>query len=135
MIPNRTVQIYNGVNPGNLSDAQSSSILQQTPLVQQKSIQIYAQRLAKKQHDSMRNAGGIPDRQPPTEYGCGSRSNGPDAYAGNDSAALQTRVGGALSDSDADGAGGAPTTPTMQAHATPSVRLNKALAESPDLSG
>ena len=36
-----------GINPGNLSESQFASFQQQNPVVQQKSIQIYVQNLAK----------------------------------------------------------------------------------------
>jgi len=49
----------NGINPGNLSDSQFASFQQQNPQVQQKSIQVYAQNLAKNQRQqSMSNAAG-----------------------------------------------------------------------------
>lgn len=37
----------NGINPGNLSDSQFSSFMQQSPAVQQKSIDVYHQNLSK----------------------------------------------------------------------------------------
>lgn len=41
----------NGINPGNLSDTQFASFQQQNPQVQQKSIQVYAQNLARNQRN------------------------------------------------------------------------------------
>ena len=56
----------NGINPGNLSDSQFASFQQQNPAVQQKSIQVYAQNLAKNQRQqSMSNVGGISDQGSP----------------------------------------------------------------------
>ena len=141
VMSNTTIQqanqlgMNNGIHPGNFSTHSSRLFHNKIPSVQQKSIQVYGQNLAKNQHDSMRNAGGISDRQPPAEHGCGSRSNGPDVYVSNDSAALQTRVDGVSSDSDANGARGAPTTPTMQAHAMPPGRPNEPVVDSPDFPG
>ncbi len=125
----------NGIHSGNFFDSQFMSFSQQNPSVQQKSIQIYAQNLAKNHHDSMRNAGGISDRQPSAEHGCGFRSKSPDVYFGNDFAALQTRVDGVSSDSDANEAGSAHTTPTMQAHAMPPSRPNEPVVNSPNFPG
>ena len=96
----------------------------QNPVVQYRSIQVYAQQLAKTQHESMQNARSILDRQSTAEHRYGSRSNDTNVYVRNDSAALQTRVNDVPSDSDANASEGVFTTPVMQAHGMPPERSN-----------
>lgn len=96
-----------GINPGNLSDSQFASFQQQNPAVQQKSIQVYAQNLAKNQRQqSMSNAGGMSDQGSPLippgmELGVG----GPDYYGGANPGAMQMR-GGVPPGAPNGGAGG-----------------------------
>lgn len=83
-----------GINPGNLSESQFASFQQQNPAVQQKSIQVYAQNLAKTQRQqSMSNAGGnISDQGSPIiGSGLDVGTLGPDFYNGNNPAAMQLR--------------------------------------------
>ena len=82
----------NGINPGNLSDSQFASFQQQNPHVQQKSIQVYAQNLAKNQRQqSMSHAAGStedhgsPFLQPGMDMGVG------EFYNGGNPAAMQMR--------------------------------------------
>ncbi|CAD6591660.1 MAG: hypothetical protein ASARMPREDX12_006267 [Alectoria sarmentosa] len=97
----------NGINPGNLSDSQFASFQQQNPAVQQKSIQVYAQNLAKNQRQqSMSNAGGMSDQGSPLmppgmEIGVG----GPEFYGGGNPGAMQMR-GGVPPGAPNGGAGG-----------------------------
>ena len=97
----------NGINPGNLSDSQFASFQQQNPAVQQKSIQVYAQNLAKNQRQqSMSNAGGMSDQGSPLmppgmELGVG----GPEFYGGANPGAMQMR-GGVPPGAPNGGAGG-----------------------------
>ena len=85
--------LHNGINPGNLSDSQFASFQQQNPAVQQKSIQVYAQNLAKSQRQqSMSKAGGISDQGSPImDPGMGDL--GPDYYGAGNPAAMQMRGG------------------------------------------
>ena len=53
--------VNSGINPANLSETQFASFQQQQPAVQQKSIQVYAQNLAKNQREGMSKAGGMSD--------------------------------------------------------------------------
>ena len=96
----------NGINPGNLSDSQFASFQQQNPAVQQKSIQVYAQNLAKNQRQqSMSNAGGISDQGSPImDPGMGDLGN-PEYYGPGNPAAMQMR-GGAPPNVPNGGAGG-----------------------------
>ncbi len=95
----------NGINPGNLSDSQFASFQQQNPAVQQKSIQVYAQNLAKNQRQqSMSKAGGISDQGSPL-LDSGMDLGGPDYYGAGNPAAMQMR-GGAPPNGPAGGAGG-----------------------------
>ena len=83
-----------GINPGNLSDSQFASFQQQNPAVQQRTIQVYAQNLAKGQRQqSMSNAGGLSDQGSPitppgmSDLGVG----GPEYYGGGNASAMQMR--------------------------------------------
>ena len=98
--------LHNGINPGNLSDSQFASFQQQNPAVQQKSIQVYAQNLAKNQRQqSMSKAGGISDQGSPLmDSGMGDLA-GPDFYGAGNPAAMQMR-GGAPPNVQNGGAGG-----------------------------
>lgn len=100
--------ISNGINPGNLSESQFTSFQQQNPAVQAKSIQVYAQNLAKNQRDSMSKAGGMSDQgSPMMAPGMDLGVGGPDFYAGaNSVAAMQMRNGGVPPHGAANGAGG-----------------------------
>ena len=82
----------NGINPGNLSDSQFASFRQQNPAVQQKSIMVYAQNLAKNQRQqSMSNAGGNSDQGSPIlDVGMGELG-GPEYYGAGNPAAMQMR--------------------------------------------
>ena len=97
-----------GINPGNLSDSQFASFQQQNPAVQQKSIQVYAQNLAKNQRQqSMSNAGGMSDQGSPLippgmEMG---GVGGPEYYGGGNPGAMQMR-GGVPPGAPTGGAGG-----------------------------
>lgn len=98
-----------GINPGNLSDSQFASFQQQNPAVQQKSIQVYAQNLAKNQRQqSMSNAGGMSDQGSPLmppgmDLGVGV--GGPEFYGGANPGAMQMR-GGVPPGAPNGGAGG-----------------------------
>lgn len=83
----------NGINPGNLSDSQFASFQQQNPAVQQKSIQVYAQNLAKNQRQqSLSKVGGMSDQGSPImDSGMGD-IGGPDFYAAANPA-MQMRGG------------------------------------------
>ncbi|KAL6713948.1 hypothetical protein ACLMJK_008442 [Lecanora helva] len=96
----------NGINPGNLSDTQFASFQQQNQAVQQKSIQVYAQNLAKNQRQqSMSLVGGISDQGSPImDPGMGDIGN-PEFYGANNPAAMQMR-GGAPANVPNGGAGG-----------------------------
>ena len=96
----------NGINPGNLSDSQFASFQQQNPQVQQKSIQVYAQNLAKNQRQqSMSNAAGnmddhgSPSFAPAMDVGLGN-----EFYNGQNPSAMQMR--GAPPPNGANGAAG-----------------------------
>ena len=79
----------NGINPGNLSDSQFASFQQQNPAVQQKSIQVYAQNLAKTQRQqSMSNARSMSDQGSPI-MDPGMGDIGPEYYGGANPAALR----------------------------------------------
>ena len=96
-----------GINPGNLSDSQFASFQQQNPAVQQKSIQVYAQNLAKTQRQQrMSNAGGISDQGSPIiPPGVDMGVAGPEYYGGGNPSAMQMR-GGVPPGPPAGGAGG-----------------------------
>ena len=96
-----------GINPGNLSDSQFASFQQQNPAVQQKSIQVYAQNLAKSQRQqSMSNAGGMSDQGSPIMTpGMDLGVGGPEFYGGANPSAMQMR-GGVPPGPPAGGAGG-----------------------------
>ena len=96
----------NGINPGNLSDSQFASFQQQNPAVQQKSIQVYAQNLAKNQRQqSMSNAGVISDQGSPfMDSGMGDLT-GPDFYGAGNPTAMQMRGGAPPNVPNAGGGG------------------------------
>lgn len=100
----------NGINPGNLSDSQFASFQNQNPAVQQKSIQVYAQNLAKNQRQqSMSNAGGMSDQGSPLmppgmDLGVGVGQQ-PEYYGGGNAGAMQMR-GGVPPGAPNGGAGG-----------------------------
>lgn len=96
-----------GINPGNLSDSQFASFQQQNPAVQQKSIQVYAQNLAKNQRQqSMSNAGGMSDQGSPLmPPGMDLGVGGPEFYGGGNPSAMQMR-GGVPPGAPTGGAGG-----------------------------
>jgi len=73
----------NDIQFDNFFDSQFMSFSQQNLLVQQKSIQIYAQNLAKNHHDSMQNAEDISDRQSSVKHKCEFRSESSDVYFNN----------------------------------------------------
>lgn len=54
-----TLLINNGINPRNLSDSQLASFKAQSPLVQQKSIEVYAQNIARNQRYNLSNFGAV----------------------------------------------------------------------------
>ncbi len=83
----------NGINPGNLSDFQFAFFQQQSPAVQQKSVQVYAQNLAKNQRQqSLSRTGGMLDQGSPVmDSGMGD-IGGPDFY-GSTNPAMQMRGG------------------------------------------
>ena len=85
--------INGGINPGNLSDSQFASFQQQNPIVQQKSIQVYAQNLAKTQRQqSMSNAGGMSDQGSPLIPSAMDLAvGGPEYYGGANASAMQMR--------------------------------------------
>ena len=88
------ILMQGGINPGNLSDSQFASFQQQNPAIQQKSIQVYAQNVAKSQRQqSMSNAGGsISDRgslMMVSALDVGAL--GPDFYNGSNPSAMQMR--------------------------------------------
>lgn len=85
----------NGINPGNLSDSQFASFQQQNPAVQRKSIQVYAQNLAKTQRQQiMSNNGDMSDQGSPIlPPGMDMGVGGPDFYASNNPTAIQMRGG------------------------------------------
>ena len=89
--------MHNGINPGNLSDSQFASFQNQNPAVQQKSIQVYAQNLAKNQRQqSMSNAGGMSDQGSPL-LPPGSMDlavGGPEFYGGANPGVMQMRGSG-----------------------------------------
>ena len=93
----------NGINPGNLSEAQFASFQQQNPSVQQKSIQVYAQNMTKHQRGGMEKAGGMSDAGSPM-MPPGMELN-PDFFAGNPAAAQQMR-GGMLPNGAPNASGG-----------------------------
>ena len=88
--------LHNGINPGNLSDSQFASFQNQNPAVQQKSIQVYAQNLAKNQRQqSMSNAGGMSDQGSPLlPPGMDIGVGGPEFYGGANPGVMQMRGGG-----------------------------------------
>ena len=95
-----------GINPGNLSDSQFASFQQQIPAVQQKSIQVYAQNLAKNQRQqSMSNAGGMSDQGSPRIPPGMDLGVGPEFYGGANPSAMQMR-GGVPPGAPTGGAGG-----------------------------
>lgn len=110
------------------------SFSQQNPLVQQKSIQIYAQNLAKNHHDSMRNAEDISDRQSSAKHKCEFRSESSDVYFDNDFAALQTQVDDVSSDLNANKAESAHITSIMQTHVMSFSRSNELVVNSSNFS-
>ena len=76
--------VNNGINPGNLSDSQFASFQQQNPAVQQKSIQVYAQNLAKNQRQqSLSKGGGMSDQGSPIMPPGMELGAVPDYYNGN----------------------------------------------------
>ncbi|KAK4695746.1 hypothetical protein P7C71_g2060, partial [Lecanoromycetidae sp. Uapishka_2] len=82
----------NGINPGNLSDSQFQSFQQQNPQVQQKSIQVYAQNLAKTQRQqSMSNAAGSMDDHGSPSFAPGLDGINQEFYNGQNPAAMQMR--------------------------------------------
>lgn len=86
--------MQHGINPGNLSESQFASFQQQNPAVQQKSIQVYAQNLAKNQRQqSMSHAGGNMSDQGSPIIGPGMDVNalGPSYYGGDNPTAMQMR--------------------------------------------
>ena len=84
----------NGINPGNLSDSQFASFQQQNPAVQQKSILVYAQNLAKNQRQqSMSKAGGMSDQGSPI-MDPGMADIAPEFYGNTNPSAMQMRGGG-----------------------------------------
>jgi hypothetical protein len=86
--------LQNGINPGNLSESQFASFQQQMPAVQQKSIQVYAQNLAKNQRQqSMSHAGGNMSDQGSPIIGPGMDVNAlpPSFYGGDNPTAQQMR--------------------------------------------
>ena len=99
--------MHSGINPGNLSDSQFASFQQQNPAVQQKSIQVYAQNLAKNQRQqSMSNAGGMSDQGSPLmPPGMDLGVGGPEFYGGANPGAMQMR-GGVPPGAPNGGAGG-----------------------------
>ena len=72
----------NGINPANLSDNQFISFQQQNPQVQQKSIQVYAQNLAKNQREGMSKAGGMSDGGSPMMADGMMGNPGPEYFSG-----------------------------------------------------
>ncbi len=94
----RNLLKLNGINPSNLSDTQFDAFLQQDPAVQQKSIQVYAQNLAKNQRKQQPSTtGGVwyPGRS--TDNVMPATSNGvakpPEFHSGSERVAMQ--MGGA----------------------------------------
>jgi hypothetical protein len=124
----------NGIQSGNFFDSQFMSFSQQNSLVQQKSIQIYAQNLAKNHHDSMRNAEGISDRQSSAKHKCEFRSESSDVYFDNDFDALQTQVDDVSSDLNANEAESAYITFIMQTHVMSFSRSNELVVNSSNFS-
>jgi len=84
--------------------------------VQQKSIQIYAQKLAKNRHDSMQNAKDISDQQSSAKQECEFRSKSSDLYISNNFATLQIQVDDVSSKLNVNEAESAHTTSIIQAH-------------------
>jgi len=94
----------NGINPANLSESQFQSFQQQNPSVQHKSIQLYAQNLAKSQHESMSKVSVMSDSGSPMMPGM-DLNPGSEYYNQSPAAMAQMRQGVPT------GPGGAPTGP------------------------
>lgn len=95
----------NGLNPGNLSDSQFAFFKQQEPAAQQKSIEVYAQNLAKSQRQqSLSKIGGMLDQGSPVmDSGIGD-IGGPDFY-GAPNPAMQMRGGAPQNGTNGQGGG------------------------------
>ena len=93
-----------GINPANLSDTQFTSFQQQNPAVQAKSIQVYAQNMAKNQREGMSKAGGMSDGGSPVMADAMNMTPGPEFYTGANGQML--RAGAMGPNPGANGAGG-----------------------------
>lgn len=97
MIENQAVHanqllMQSGINPGTLSELQFASFQQQNPAVQQKSIQVYAQNLARnQQRQSMSKPGMQGPGSPMTQSGLEIGGTGVPSYYEANPAAMQLR--------------------------------------------
>ena len=110
MIPDNAQQasarlMQSGINPANLSETQFSTFQSQNPAVQHKSIQVYAQNLAKNQREGMSKASEMSDGGSPLMAGALDLTAGGQFYGGADAAQMM-RNGAMPPNGGANGAGG-----------------------------